>query len=194
MIHPHSEVRYINPAVGYGLVAKTFIPKGTITWVKDGLDREFNQQQLAQVDVLTRETLENYSYRNRHGAYVFCWDHARYINHSFVPNCFPTAYGFEIAVRDIQVGEELTNDYGCLNIIEPFEPQDEGCARKIVYPDDLLNFSAAWDQLLRDIIPLAVAVSQPLRQYLDDPTWAELTSIHAGHARVKSISECYFSG
>ena len=70
----------------------------------------------------------------------------------------------------------------------------EGCTRKIVYPDDLLNFSSDWDQLLRDIIPLAVTLPQPLRKYLDETMWAELTGINVGHARVKSISECYFQG
>lgn len=37
MIHPDTEVRFINPEKGYGLVATKFIPKGTITWVQDDL-------------------------------------------------------------------------------------------------------------------------------------------------------------
>jgi len=35
MIHPDTEVRFINDEIGYGVVAKKLIPKGTITWVQD---------------------------------------------------------------------------------------------------------------------------------------------------------------
>ena len=31
MIHPDTELRFINNVVGYGVVAKKLIPKGTIT-------------------------------------------------------------------------------------------------------------------------------------------------------------------
>ena len=33
MIHPHSELRFFSPEVGWGVYATRFIPKGTITWV-----------------------------------------------------------------------------------------------------------------------------------------------------------------
>ncbi len=45
MIHPHTEIKFINKEVGYGVVATDFIPKGTITWVLDKLDREFTQNE-----------------------------------------------------------------------------------------------------------------------------------------------------
>ena len=75
-----------------------------------------------------------------------CWDVAKYINHSFRSNCLSTAYNFEIAIRDIQIDEELTDDYGYLNLSESFTPEDEGTKRKIVEPDDILKHYKEWDR------------------------------------------------
>lgn len=38
MIHPKTELRYINDTVGYGVFATDRIPKGTIVYVKDSLE------------------------------------------------------------------------------------------------------------------------------------------------------------
>lgn len=35
MIHPDTELRFINPEIGYGVFATQFIPRGTITWVRE---------------------------------------------------------------------------------------------------------------------------------------------------------------
>ena len=107
MIHQETEVRFIDSEVGYGVFAKTFISRGTITWVKDQLDREFTAEDLKTFDTAHRELLDRYSYRNARGHYVFCWDHARFMNHSAQPTCLLTPYGLEIAIRDIAPGEEL---------------------------------------------------------------------------------------
>jgi hypothetical protein len=39
LIHPDSELRFIDPAIGYGVFATSLIPKGTFTWVRDELDQ-----------------------------------------------------------------------------------------------------------------------------------------------------------
>src|SRR5688572_7224862 len=125
MIHPDTELRVINDVVGYGVVATKFIPKGTITWALDKLDRIFTPNQFKDLDAVYQQVLEKYTYRNQDGNYVLCWDNARFVNHSFNSNCLTTAYEFEIAIRDIHPGEELTDDYGYLNIDEPFEALPE---------------------------------------------------------------------
>lgn len=79
---------------------------------------------------------------------MLCWDNGRFVNHSFNANCLSTAYDFEIAIRDIQPGEQLTDDYGYLNITEPFRGIEENTERKIVYPDDLKNYHKEWDEKL----------------------------------------------
>jgi len=86
MIHPDTELRFISPVVGYGVVAKKFIPKGTITWALDELDREFTPKQYQEMDNTYKEIIEFYSFRNNVGNYVLCWDNARFVNHSFNSN------------------------------------------------------------------------------------------------------------
>ena len=41
MIHPSTELKYVSPEIGIGVVATEFIPKGTITWALDPLDQVF---------------------------------------------------------------------------------------------------------------------------------------------------------
>ena len=126
MIHPKTEIKYINDTVGYGVVAKEFIPKGTITWVLDKLDREFTPSELENMEPIYKDIFETYAYKNNKGNFVLCWDNGRYVNHSFNSNCLTTAYNFELAIRDIQPGEQLTDDYGYLNVDTPFRGIDEG--------------------------------------------------------------------
>ena len=56
MLHPHTELKFVSPDIGYGVFASSFIPKGTITWVKDELDRVIPKDNLNQ---LTKANLEN---------------------------------------------------------------------------------------------------------------------------------------
>lgn len=192
MIHPSTEVRFINRMKGYGLFATQFIPRGTVLWVKDRLDREISEEELPQYDRMLRETIINYSYRNNRGHYIFCWDNARYMNHDSNPNSCITPYELELAVRDIHKGEELVNHYGMLNIIEPFAlPNGNG---DVIYPDDLLSYSQRWDTLLEEAFPQLVRVAQPLRPLLSDTRWAELEQISKHEKRMESVISCYFRG
>lgn len=192
MIHPHTKVHFINDGVGNGLVATEFIPKGTITWVMDPLDRVITQEEFSRIPSLFQEILDIYTFRNNRGNYVLCWDNGKYVNHSFKSNCLTTAYDFEIAVRDIFPEEQLTDDYGYLNISEPFKGVDEGTKRKYVYPDDLLRFYQAWDDVLYKIFPLIVDNNQPLWKFLPDSTVKKIQNILKGNEELASILENYF--
>lgn len=193
MIHPHTEIRYINEQKGHGVVATKFIPAGTITWALDKLDREFSPADFKKLDPLYQNILETYTYRNKDGNLVLCWDNGRFVNHSFKSNCMSTAYDFEIAIRDIEPGEELTDDYGYLNVTEPFEGIDEGTERKVVYPDDLINYSEMWDSQLKANFPKIMLVPQPLKNLLSDKLWNKIKLINAGEVVMASIAENYFS-
>lgn len=192
MIHPDTELRYINDTVGYGVVATKLIPKGTITWALDQLDRSFTREQLNGFDQVYKDILETYSYRNSQGDYVLCWDHGRFVNHSFNSNCLTTAYEFELAIRDILPGEQLTDDYGYLNISEPFKAASEGTRRKVVYPDDLEKYYKVWDKKLLKVFPLVTKLSQPLRKLISDTKWEEVKNISSGTKAMESIYSCYF--
>ncbi|MET0786744.1 MAG: SET domain-containing protein [Paenisporosarcina sp.] len=163
MIHPHTELRYINDQIGFGVFATKLIPKGTITWALDELDQKLDPKFVNSTSTYCQEIIKKYAYRNQDGLYILCWDLGRYVNHSFHANCMGTAYEFEIAVRDIYPGEELTDDYGTLNIEEPFACLPEkGTDRKIVYPDDLLYFHEEWDQQVLEASQHFDQVEQPL--------------------------------
>ena len=111
MIHPDTELLFINEKIGYGIVALKPIPQGTITWVLDKLDRKFTAQEVRAMDELYQQVLDKYTYRNAEGNHILCWDNARFVNHSSHANCITTAYEFEIAIRDIHPGEELFINY-----------------------------------------------------------------------------------
>lgn len=194
MMHPKTELKLINKEIGYGVVAKEFIPAGTITWVLDDLDREFTPTQYDKMKPIYKDILDTYCYRNNKGNFVLCWDYGRYVNHSFKSNCLSTAYDFEIAIRDIQAGEELTDDYGYLNVSQPFRGIDEGTRRKTVYPDDLLKQYKNWDKILLQHFPKITKVEQPLKSLITAKLWEEILSISEQKKEMISILNNHFPG
>jgi hypothetical protein len=192
VIYPKTELRFINNEVGYGVVATEFIPAGTITWVLDKLDREFSVDTFAAMEPIYQRILDTYTYRNSHGHFVLCWDNGRYVNHSFNSNCLTTAYDFEIAIRDIQVGEQLTDDYGYLNIPTPFRGIDEGTKRKVVYPDDLKRYYKIWDKKLLNVFNRIPKLQQPLRELVHEDIWAEIELVASGKKEMRSILNNYY--
>jgi hypothetical protein len=193
MIHPDTEVRFISEEIGYGIVATKFIPEGTITWVQDELDQVYTPEQVAEMLPFTQEMIDKFSFRNNKGNYVLCWDTAKYVNHSFNSNCLSTAYDFEIAIRDIQPGEELTDDYGYLNVTEAFKAKDEGTSRTTVYPDDLLNFHKEWDAKLAHTFKRLNQIPQPLETLLPQTIQTTVKQILKGEKKLDSILKLYFS-
>lgn len=192
MIHPDTEVRYISEKIGKGVIARKFIPRGTIVWVQDKLDRIFQEHEIISLPQYERQMLETYCFINHKGQKILCWDNGKYVNHSFKPSCFSTAYNFEIAIRDIHPGEELTDDYGYLNVERPFEGIDEGTERKIVYPDDLLTYHAVWDKMVASCLPDIFSVDQPLLSLIPIDIWEEFQLLEKYPEKMRSLLECYY--
>ena len=163
MIHPHTELRFINEKIGYGVVATQLIPRGTITWVRDEFDQAFSALHIASMAPLYRALAAKYCFVDAKGDYILRWDLARYVNHSCDPACCSAGYDFELAVRDIHPGEELTDDYGSLNLayefvcccVTPF-------CRENIRPDDLLRYVETWDAIVAEPFRRIPVVSQPL--------------------------------
>jgi uncharacterized protein len=193
MMFPHTELRYINDQVGFGVFAKKFIPKGTITWALDELDQILEPAFVAKLDKTRRKFLMKYAYRNKKGDYILCWDLGRYVNHSFHANCMGTAYDFEIAIRDILPGEQLTSDYGTLNVSASFKgTSKEGTGRKKVHSDDLLRFYKEWDQQVLEAFKHFNDVDQPLI-HLIRPEFKKNVIIAANeHILLDSIKNNYY--
>lgn len=185
MIHPHSELRFVSPEIGLGVFATRFIPKGTITWVFDPLDQIIVPAASARLPAPLQRQLDIYSYQNGRGDRILCWDHARFVNHSCDPTSLAPGFDLEIAVRDIQAGEQITDDYGTLNPDAEF-----ACAcgypqcRRIVGPGDFERFSGHWDELVAAAFPLLGNVEQPLWDLVEEK--ASIASVLAGESRVPS--------
>lgn len=195
MLHPDTELRYVNDAIGFGVYATKRIPKGTITWALDELDRHVDARRVAELDELRRNYFLKYAYRNGQGQYILCWDLGRYINHSFHANCVGTAYELELAARDIEAGEQLTSDYGTLNVDEAFDCEpEEGSDRRQVQPDDLLRFSDRWDRLAADAFAHFDRVPQPLGHLIQPKFLEKVNEIVRRGVPIDSIASFYYAG
>jgi hypothetical protein len=192
MIHPKTELKFISNEVGYGVVATELIPAGTITWVLDKLDREFSAMEFISMDPIYQSILDTYTFRNSNGNFVLCWDNGRFVNHSFNSNCLTTAYDFEIAIRDIQAGEQLTDDYGYLNISQPFRGINEGTKRKVVYPDDLLKYYKVWDKKILKVFDRIPKLDQPLSDLISKDLWHDIVEIAEGRKEMDSIINNFY--
>ena len=81
MIHPKTELKMINPIVGYGVFATEFIPQGTIVYVKDSLELEISPTDFTTHSQEMQDVIEKYSYIDERGYRIISWDFAKYVNH-----------------------------------------------------------------------------------------------------------------
>jgi hypothetical protein len=174
MIHPDTEIRHIHDEIGWGVVATRLIPKGSITWARDELDRTLRPAAVEALGEHYRAIVDKYTFVDARGDYVLCWDNARFINHSCRATCMSPGFEFEIAVRDIAPGEELTDDYGSLNSHNAFVCR---CGvpecRRTIEPTDLVVHADAWDRLLLEAFPKIADVPQPLWPFVREKAQVE---------------------
>ncbi|MBK7897454.1 MAG: SET domain-containing protein [Candidatus Promineifilaceae bacterium] len=176
MIHPATELRYISPSIGFGVFATTNIPQGTIVYVQDALEIVLPADHPLLTADIYQPILDKYSTVEKDGSRLLSWDIARYVNHSCHSNALSTGYGFEIAVRDILPGEEITDDYGQFNL-----PYDMPCAcghpncRGSVRPSDFTALVHQWDANLNAALANLISREQPLWRFLDEATQTAVT-------------------
>lgn len=167
MIHPATELRYINEYIGYGVFATEDIPLGTIVYVEDPLEVKISPSKYQKMKEPVRQVLDKYSYRNEKGVRILSWDNAKFINHSCDCNSMSTGWGFEIAIKNIKKGEEITDDYGLLNIEKDFFHKcDCFSCRGIVSTNDLSKYYFAWDEKVRKAVDRIPVVSQPIMNFM----------------------------
>lgn len=187
MMHPDTEIRFIDEKIGVGVFATKFIPKGTIVWVLDDLDMILEEEYVESLDEMRREIIYKYSYLDSEGRYIVNWDHAKYVNHSFRPNCADTAYELQLAARDIKPGEQLTTDYGVLGEDEEFECIEEGITRTRVKEDDYLHYYEEWDDLAREAFKYFNSVEQPLKHLIRKEFVDKVHAVASGQRPLDSI-------
>ena len=192
MLHPDTEIRFVSEKIGVGVYATKMIPKGTIIWALDDLGIILREEEIEALDSLRREIVYKYAYLNDDDFYVLCWDHARYMNHSFNPNVVSTVYEIELASRDILPGEQITCDYATLGLDEPFECEpEEGTSSTVVMPNDYLNRYKEWDKLAREAFKCLNQVDQPLRHLIRPEFVDKVTVIAEGLAEPDSFLSLY---
>ncbi len=141
---------------GYGVFARTFIPRGSR--IIEYLGRRISKKES---ELIAEEQLRKHSSNPDEGAvYIFSlnkkwdldgnvpWNPARLINHSCSPNCEAVNDGHHIwivALRNISEGEEITYNYGY--DVDNFEDHpcfcgSDNCVGYIVAEDQ-------WDELKR---------------------------------------------
>ncbi len=103
---------------GIGLFADEFIKKGTVIWrFTPGFDIKFTEEQILSFPDLVQIYLSKYTWKSKKsGLYCFCTDDGKFFNHSDNQNCFSEYLSDEdesqvFAIRDIEIGEELTDNY-----------------------------------------------------------------------------------
>ena len=115
------EVKESSPDIGLGLFSKEFIPKGAIIWKYERGTNVLSYNGYEEAKARLAElSADEQKFWMEH-VYLFdgyvneILDDARLWNHSESPN---TGYGSEgdwqssYAIRDIEAGEELLDDYG----------------------------------------------------------------------------------
>lgn len=103
-----------------GLFADQFIPTWTeIRRFTPWFDLKFSKEEITKFPALLQEHFETYSrLSKKSGMYCFSSDHGKFFNHSATNNNILSAYydnEEEVvtkAIRDIQIGEELLDNYG----------------------------------------------------------------------------------
>ena len=188
MIHPNTELKLINEQVGYGVFATADIPAGTIVYVKDSLELVVSPTDYLMHSEEMKEVIEKYSYIDEKGNRIISWDFAKYVNHCCNCNSISTGYGFEIAIREIKKGEQITDEYGIFNLIKPMTLVcgEQNC-RKEIKPSDFDTYYEDWDREIKKSIMKLFEVEQPLMPFVDESTRGELDELFRDPNNYKSV-------
>jgi len=156
---------------GKGLFATVFIPVGTIICFECKNCKAYSQEEISKLNESKRNFLLEHAYKRDDGTYLMPCSHDIYLNHSCNSNILDSGLGFNIVVRDINIGEEATNDYRQFYEDSSYEIicncGEKNCC-KIVrcihpVPEELRKF---WDIKIKKALTLIKRIPQPLKQEL----------------------------
>ncbi|KAB1442866.1 SET domain-containing protein-lysine N-methyltransferase [Pseudodesulfovibrio senegalensis] len=173
MMHPNTELRAVNPTVGYGFFATKFIPYGTIVHVN-------NQSAAKPADAAVMRSHES-NLRPLGG------ETAPYVSRGCNFNTISTSYGFEIAVRNIDSGEEL-RDATALFGLAPSTQGACACSCSTQKPYNIESLCEQWDQTTMRALEKMPDVHQPLMEYMDNTTRKRLRAYLCGEEPYPSIA------
>jgi len=98
---------------GVGLFAAQFVSKGKKTLkMKPKIDLVITASEYKKLPKTFRKNIDHHIYRCKFTKkWIFCTDDARFMNHSSKPNIRTVRGMYDVSLRDINEGEELTVDY-----------------------------------------------------------------------------------
>jgi hypothetical protein len=188
MMHPDTELRPVAESIGLGVFAKKDIPKGTIVYTMDPLEVVISYKRKQSLPEAVNKILDKYSYIDARKRYILSWDQAKFVNHSCEPNTITSGYGFEIAIRDIAAGEQITDDYGLLNIEHPMKCHcGSSVCRNWVNIEDSFGMANVWDQQIKNALSCFQSVDQPLIKLFPDCVPLSLMAYLTKKSRYKSV-------
>ncbi len=129
---------------GIGLFADEFIPKGTEIWkFTPGFDIKFTREQILAFPDLLQIYIYKYAWRSKKTKlYCFSSDNGKYFNHSENPNVVSEHRESEdevvtIAIKDIQIGEEILDNYSSFEYEKSDDDVLDEIAEKFKLKDEL---------------------------------------------------------
>lgn len=96
---------------GKGLFAGELIPKGTIIWKFNAVDKIITPSEFETLDAVSKQYVKNFCYMDELSNYILCSDDAKYMNHSVTANTENGEDVTTVTTVDIQKGEEITCNY-----------------------------------------------------------------------------------
>ena len=169
MIHPATEVRPARNGVGVGVFVTEDIAKGTVVWILDRFDRVIGPDAIRAWPPAVRAVAERFGYIAPNGSWVVCWDHGRLMNHSCDPATVSVGSSLEIARRDLRRGDEVTCDYGTLNLTGALRCLCGAPAcRGEISAATAGSLCDTWDAWASDAFAAALEVPQPLLPFARD--------------------------
>jgi hypothetical protein len=97
---------------GLGLIAKEFIPNGTVVWkLVPGFDVVLSEAEFQELPQAAKDQILYYGwFDNRLKKHILSVDDDRFTNHSDTPNIHLSG-NFAVALCDIHPGAEITCNY-----------------------------------------------------------------------------------
>lgn len=196
MMHPHTQLGFVNEEIGIGVFATQFIPKGTVLWVLDELDRKLDDSYINSLTEIQQERIYKYAFRDTvfmdsENKLILASDLGQFMNHSTQANCVPLPYELVIACKDIEPGEELTDDYRWFDVDYAFEYKSEDGTAKKVKANDIFDCYAELERLAEESLRHYDRVSQPLESLIKPKYLDKIKSFIAGQGKLNSILDCY---
>lgn len=152
---------------GYGLFARQDIPLGTVVFYECSRCVVISKSKFQRMNRAQKEKLLFHAYTKKDGSVVNPCGKSAYMNHSCDSNVLDTGKGFDVVVRNIKKGDEVTYDYHVFHDKDwGFDCQcgSEHCCGKFTCQRPLAKeIRARWKKLLDPAMKMIPRVPQPIK-------------------------------